>query len=99
MQSIITEQDANLLRENIALKQELRRLQGRVSSAEATAAAYRKVAKSYRRRNMERYDRGIERREQRRDIATDIALAIACGGLLWLLCAAIAIIFKAIALA
>ena len=96
MQTIITEQDANLLRENLALKQEIKRLKNRAETAEATATEYRRLAKSYRRRNIARYATGKARREQRNDIFNDIMLAIPCGGLLWLLCAVISVIFKAI---
>ena len=94
----ITRQDAKLVQENIALKQEIRRMQSRLDQAEAAAMEYKRVAKSYRRRQMERYDKGIERREQRRDLATDILMGITFGGLLWLLCAVISVIFKSIAL-
>ena len=87
------------MRENLALKQELRRMQSRLDQAEATANEYRRVAKSYRRRQMERYDRQTDRREARRDIATDIGLAIAFGGLLWLLCIVVCVAYKWIALA
>lgn len=93
---LIRREDAELLRENIALKQELRKAMSRAQSAEATAAEYRKLAKSYRRRNIARYAMGKAKREKRNDLFNDIMLALPCAGLLFILMALINIIFKAV---
>ena len=95
---VIRKADVDIVRENLALKQELRRTQAQLDQAEATAAEYKRLAKSYRRRNIARYGRQIDRREQRLDILTDIMLAIPCAGLMWLMIAAIGLVFKAVAL-
>jgi hypothetical protein len=93
---LIRKEDKELLRENLALKQELRKAMSRAQSAEATAAEYRRLAKSYRRRNIARYAMGKAEREKRNDLFSDIIFALRCAALLFLLLALINIIFKAV---
>lgn len=98
METMITRTDAALVRENLALKQELRRTQAELDQVRAYAAENKRLAKSYRRRNLERYAGQVDRRERRREMMTEIMLALGAGAVLWGICLGVCAVYKLIAL-